>query len=385
MWNPVTIVGILFLIVMFIMLYKSYERKLYTNDLKRNPYDVIKKYLLTDPDTLNKDGQKDRPILWIHVPYEYNARNWESFGSRSSYQLNQPYLYLTVKSIVAKCDKSFTIVMIDDDSFGKLIPNWHLNVGSIASPISDKIRTLGIVKLISIYGGMVCPISFLCLRDLIGLYQEGTRNGRHAFVCENVSHNINSTHNTFCPDLTMFGAPKECPVLSDLCEYISRINGTDFTAQSDFIGNYARWVKLRAEKKGDVQLVSAKAIGRQTATEGAAISVDDLMGRNYIDLDPNIVYGIYIPAQEILKRRAFEWFARMSPRQVIDSDTIIGNYMMLANVPVGREEEPMFLEPFKQRQKNWVGFWKTPLVDGLWGQKPNFLGDNLLIGSHPGP
>ena len=75
-------------------------------------------YLLDD-DTL---GKSKKPILWIHVPYEYNSRNWLSFGSRSAFDLNQPYLYLTVKTIIKNCDESFKIVMIDDGSFEKLIP-----------------------------------------------------------------------------------------------------------------------------------------------------------------------------------------------------------------------------------------------------------------------
>ncbi len=50
-------------------------------------YDAIRKYLLNDK-TL---GKEKKPILWVHVPYEYNSRNWLSFGSRSSFELNQPF------------------------------------------------------------------------------------------------------------------------------------------------------------------------------------------------------------------------------------------------------------------------------------------------------
>ena len=44
----------------------------------------------------NDDGL---PIIWIYVPHNYNARNWLSFGSRSSYDTNEPYMNLTIKSI----------------------------------------------------------------------------------------------------------------------------------------------------------------------------------------------------------------------------------------------------------------------------------------------
>ena len=40
--------------------------------------------------------------------------------------------------------------------------------------------------------------------------------------------------------------------------------------------------------------------------------------------------------------------------------------------------EPMATKP------NWVGFWKTPGYPGLYGLKPNFLGNNLIKLKYPG-
>jgi hypothetical protein len=34
------------------------------------------------------------------------------------------------------------------------------------------------------------------------------------------------------------------------------------------------------------------------------------------------------------------------------------------------------------KPEKWVGFWKTPNVS-LYGQKPNFLGDNVLLEKYP--
>jgi hypothetical protein len=42
------------------------------------------------------------------------------------------------------------------------------------------------------------------------------------------------------------------------------------------------------------------------------------------------------------------------------------------------------LEPLQMKPKGWVGFWKTPLYPGLYGQKPNFLGDNLSMVKYTG-
>jgi len=41
----------------------------------------IRKYLLNESSL----AKSKKPILWIHVPHEYNSRDWLSFGSRSSF------------------------------------------------------------------------------------------------------------------------------------------------------------------------------------------------------------------------------------------------------------------------------------------------------------
>ena len=150
-------------------LYRRLEDKRIREEDKED-YDNIQKYLLNDNDL---DSSK-KPILWIHIPYEYNSRNWLSFGSRSSLDLNQPYLYLTMKSIIDKCSESFRVCIIDDKSFDKLIPNWNINMSRFGNPVSCKIRTLAMTQLLQKYGGLVVPPSFLCFQDLITMYEKGT-------------------------------------------------------------------------------------------------------------------------------------------------------------------------------------------------------------------
>jgi hypothetical protein len=107
------------------------------------------------------------------------------------------------------------------------------------------------------------------------------------------------------------------------------------------------------------------------------------MSNHYLDLYQG-TYGILIPADEILSRRKFEWFARLSPKQVMESDTIIGNYILLAVSPEQGILEP--LEPLTNKviENKFVGFWKTPNYPGLYGLKPNFLGDNLSKAPYTG-
>ena len=99
LWIAIILIGCAYL-------FQRYQTKNFNNEPDDESYSTLQKYLLNDGTTL--DNSKDqRPILWIPLQYEYNARSWQSFGSRSSFNLNQPYLYLTVKSIINCCGDSF--------------------------------------------------------------------------------------------------------------------------------------------------------------------------------------------------------------------------------------------------------------------------------------
>lgn len=359
-----------FILIVLGILYKRFEDKRIREENKDND-EAIRKYLLDDV-TLAKSK---KPILWIHVPYEYNSRKWLSFGSRSSFELNQPYLYLTVRSIIEKCDNSFTICIIDDNAFQRLIPGWTINMSTISNPILENMRILGLMKLLYIYGGMICPISFLCIKDLLGLYNKGTR-GNKMFLCETIDRNITSTTFDYYPNIHFSGAPKECETLRKLLDFMQHIISKDYTAESVFLGDFDRWCEKRI-RDGEINLISGTEIGTKTIDEKPII-IDDLMSNNYLNLYTGL-YGIYIPANDILNRNKYEWFARMSAKQVLESDTIIGNYFV-----VNLGDKSNILEPLEVKP-NWVGFWKTPLYPGLYMvSQPNFLGDNIPRVSYTG-
>jgi hypothetical protein len=364
--NLQNLFALFFILIVLGFLYRRFEDKRMREENKDN-YEAIQKYLLDDV-TL---GKSKKPILWIHVPYEYNSRKWLSFASRSSLELNQPYLYLTVKSIIQKCDQSFTICVFDDNSFKKLLPEWNIDMTRISDPILSNMRALGMMKLLYVYGGMMCPLSFLCMNDLSTLYAKGTRNNK-MFICETIDRNSTSNRMNFYPSLSFCGAPKECETVFKLCNYIQAVASNDHTAESKFLGQYDRWCMKNVEE-GRINLIEGVEIGTKTVDDKQII-LDDLMSNHYLDLYKG-TYGILIPSNELLNRLKFEWFVRMSPRQVLESDTIIGNYLLLS-MKDGENGEGI-LEPLAVNTSPWVSFWRTPLVNGLYGLKPMGLGNNI--------
>jgi hypothetical protein len=288
--------------------------------------------------------------------------------------LNQPYLYLTVKTIIKQCEDSFHICLIDDDSFAKLLPNWSIDMHRISNPIKQYMRCLGMTQLLYKYGGIRVPPSFVCMRDLIELYRIGTTGGK-MFICEMVDRNITSTHRDFYPNIRFMGAEKENPVVGELIDFMQRTISSDYTDETKFLGEFNRWCFTRIERN-QVNLIDGKLVGTKTM-EDTPIIIDDLLSNDYIDIYSN-TYGIYIPANEVLKRRHYEWFARMSPTQVLESPIIISKYLLLANAP---DAKMGVIEPMKDKP-NWVGpYWKTPGAGAgpppVYGLMPIDLGDNV--------
>ena len=361
---------ILFVILISLgILYQKYIEK-QSNPANFNDYGEIQKYLLKDQ-TLDKSK---KPILWIYIPHEYNSRNWASFGSRSSNELNQPYLYLTVKSIIKNCDETFKIVLIDDGSFEKLIPNWNINMSILADPMKCYIRQLAIAKLIYTYGGLNVPISFLCFRDLIGLYNKGTNNDS-MFVCENYDLNVTSTTKLFYPDSHFMGAKKENNTVKAFIDFMERTISTDYTAQSIFVGEFNTWCNDKITS-GKLNLISGTDVGTKTVND-EPITVETLLGDDYIHLYGK-TYGIWIPDKMILKRSHYEWFARMSPEQIFQSQFILAKYMVLTLAP---DSHMGIIEPLENKP-DWISFWRVPINSdsrtlNIWGQKPMGLGDNV--------
>ena len=130
--------------------------------------ELIQKYLLNDSPFYGMN----KPKIWVHTKYELNARKWKDFMSRTSHNLNMPYVHYTIQSIVDNNQEDFHICLIDDDSFSKLIPGWDADVKNMPEPMKSYFREIGLLSLIHIYGGMIVPDSFLCMKPLINFYEQ---------------------------------------------------------------------------------------------------------------------------------------------------------------------------------------------------------------------
>jgi hypothetical protein len=325
MFQRRNIVYLLFaLVLIFFVNYVGTHFKQHFIDENNDEALLIQKFLLNDSPLYGIN----KPKIWIHTKYEINAREWKEFGSRNTYNLNQPYIHYTIQSIIDHNQKDFYICLIDDESFSKLIPNWDANVATMADPMKTYFRELGLIKLLHIYGGMIVPDSFLCTKPMWNFYKDGT-SAKRPFVCEKTNRTCNLVKQNkkmlFVPDPYFAGCVKGDDTMGELVEYMKlALTKNDFTEERHFLGDVSQWC-IRAIENGHMNLMLGQRIGIKTQKR-KTILVEELFEEKPLDLDASCV-GIYIPEDEILHRHKYEWFTYVSKDDVLSVNAIIVKYM----------------------------------------------------------
>ena len=309
--------GILF--VIFIVCFCVYHFYVKSMTSVTFTYDEMEKFLE------NKHSQPRKPILWIHLDYQINSRKWESFYSRNTRSLNQGYIYLTLKTIIDKCKDSFHICMIDDESFDKLNTQWlstkHKNV---PDPLKSYFRFLSKCKLLHNYGGLFVPSSFICFRDLIDLHEHN-----HQLVM--------NSGKRFLEDSSCFlGCQQHCPLMESFIKDLHKnILKEGFGSECIYFhSSVDDWMKK------NITYIDGKHIGLKTK-HGKPITLEMLMSTDYLQINKDI-FGIWIPQDDLLKRTSYGWFPRLSPEQVLESNTIITKYLLLACIDSKMEFKNFF-------------------------------------------
>ena len=301
-------------------------KQTFSTEHNKDEYEMVKQYLLNDSPLYGHN----RPKIWIHSKYEINARKWQNFQSRNSSDLNQPYLFLTIQSIINHCGNDFHVCLIDDETFQKLIPTWDIDISSLADPMKSHIRSIGMMELVYYYGGIVLPNSFLCTRSLIDLYKSD-----RAFVCENVNRYVNirkeKHRSLFIPDIEIMGAPKNCEHIKHFAHYLKReIYNGHFHMENDFVGSKNQFC-IDQINQGNIRLIHGEHIGIKTRN-GKQIVLDDLMEESFLDVDTETIYGIQIPRDDILRRTKYQWFAILPVKDILESNIILSKFFKVSMI-----------------------------------------------------
>ena len=294
----------------------------FANSDRKDDYEMVKQYLLNESPLYGYN----KPKLWIHSEYVVNARQWKSFMSRNTTDLNQPYLYLTIQSIVNHCSRDFNICLIDDETFSKLIPTWDIHLSDIAEPMKHQLRQTGLLQLLYYYGGVILPNSFLSLKSFISEYNLAVQSGKPR-VGEEVTVNPKATmeHKLFTPGFKIMAAEKNSPIVKTWIESIKhKLNNTNhFNSEMDFNG-YFQELCEESVRSGNATIISGKQLGIRDKNS-AKIGIEELLGDGFINT-PRDILGIYVPADEILSRNKYSWYAVIPIDNVLDASVALTKY-----------------------------------------------------------
>ena len=309
-------------------IYKKFKLNVDSN-IQKEELNIIKKYLLNDDidNTIEKLSAIKKPIIWLHIDYVKNSRQWESFGSRNSNELNQDYLYLTIKSIINKCSDYFHIIIIDDDSFCKLLENNTIDLNIVSDPIKSNLRTLNIMKLLYAYGGLYIENSFILFKSLDKIYENVLNNNKMVTAeFKNTSSNSHIMH--FMPSTKFIGCVKECKKMKEFMNHLEILYSSDYSNNAVIEDLVNKWLLMNSQNN-EIDLIDGQYIGTKNINN-KLINLEDIMCSTFLELN-NKCYGLYVPSDELLKRNKYNWFCKLNSKEVLEANTNLSKYLILTN------------------------------------------------------
>lgn len=295
---------------------------------KIDELNIIKKYLLKETEfTIDKLSAIKKPIIWIHLDYVCNSRNWESFLNRNTNELNQDYLYLTIRSIINKCSDDFHIILIDDKSFSKILENWTVDLSKISCGHKENIRLLALMKTLHTYGGVLIEPSFILFKSIKYIYYDVLTSGK-MFVGEFANKGLDSHIMHLTPSTNLIGCIKNCPIMYEFMKHIELLVNIDYTNETQLLNLTNKWLLSKIQNK-EINYIDGIYLGIKNKNNDI-ITLEDLMSSTYIGIHEN-AYGLYIPHKDLLKRNLYNWFVYLNTEKVLESNTNIGKYLLISN------------------------------------------------------
>ena len=263
--------------------------------------EIIDKHMFSSNTTLH-----GKIPLWIPIEHAVNARYWPSFGSRMTNRVNKPYFSLCIETIVKNAGPEYEVVIIDDASYGALIPGWDIEMGLVTEPMKSNIRTLALWKVLYYYGGVLCPPSTVCLKSFSYLESAATTE---LFSIEHVATAY--SENLYQANPRFVGCHKENAGMLKMITELESLLSSDSTDAVAFTGGIQ---SIMAQCKS-ISVVNGKLVGSRNVS-GYPVSLDGLF--EGVEFSPELVCLI-LPEQAIDARYKYEWFSRMSQEQVLNS------------------------------------------------------------------
>ena len=315
---------LIYIIVCLVLLYSLYnidclKDKLGIHSPKMPVYD-LNGYLYKNKVDIRK---LTKPKIFIHLPLEKNERNWKEFGSRTSEKMNMSIVYLCIKSIIANCGHHYDVIIFDNENMVDMIDSYNL-----ADDITGaNYKSLDVYKLKSWEN--------YCKMKILNEFGGAMMNPYFYF--------------TKCPDKSIL-KPKKMTITKYVNEGLFNTNEKMVALPSHFVSSpkkdkdlniyiqYLYHVLVNGEKfqneKYENAIMNFKKLNIVDPKYFGIVSTDDepIYYNDILSYNKKINYwsnsfAMYVNVEMFKTHTKDGWFLRLSPEQLINSNTVIGNYL----------------------------------------------------------
>jgi hypothetical protein len=225
-----------------------------------------------------------------------------------------------------RCNDDFDIMLIDDTSFAKLLPDWtHGDISRIIQPRKTRLREIGLASLIYKYGGMILPGSFVCARNLIGLYNDSLENTDMfvGAIADTGTFESLPVATRYTRSANILGARKGAAVLQEFIEELGHgIHHDLLKSEYTRPAEVSKWLSARTD-------IAETRLTGFTDVFGKEITIERLFSDADIELSIHD-YGLLLPGAAILRRRKYGWFAQLTATEILASQVFAAKYIAAA-------------------------------------------------------
>jgi hypothetical protein len=272
----------------------------------------------------------DRPVIWIYYDNsEVNARQWSDFGARSDRAINIPFLNLCYQSIVHHHSDLYRVEVIGGLSgAADWLGGWDQlppGLRDPLSPVNEAERNYLRAAILARYGGLWLSASTVCLKSFGVLPQDKT-----VFFGTDLDEMYAGPEGTVIPGFRAIWCPApQHPMFVEWAAVAyARIAAARGGAQ---IRGDEKWdfTRFTTQYVHTGIMVDPSAEGMRKK-DGKRLQLEDLLATGMAGpaglVSPVAVF-VSFPWKELLDRRMFGWFLRMSEEDIMSSDLAIAHML----------------------------------------------------------
>ena len=307
------------------IIYKKIHNYIETDERKDN-LNLINKYLITQNKNIEKLTNNNRPKIWIMLNNTINSQKWETYGSRNTTNMNKEYINLCLSSIINKCGRDFDIMLLDIDSFSILLNDWNIDLNKLSDQLRKHFILLGLIKVLRQYGGIILEPNVIMFKSLMPIYKKIIQTHKPV-VGEFKNKSLDYSTKQLMPTTMFMGSNKNNALMKDLENKIISLVSQDYTNELNLKNLINEWLydKIKFNK---FDYINGKYIGTKDIND-RIINLEELMSDKYLELDSKAFF-LYIPDEDLCKRNNYNWFIYLNKKEIIESRTNIGKYLMIS-------------------------------------------------------